>query len=382
MKSQKLTLLVLGFFLSLGGVSLSGIDDDLIADGEEQELSLRGVAAPAGYLVLENADLNSKVLKRVDKPGVVMVKMRKRKGNAIFYVSDWSWLRTNEGKRANYIYIIPQGASELEAADPEAYWSVFYEQLKCDNVMRNCSTAYDFFAKQVAAKDPFVLRFIDKKFRSGEPDPQARGCMATLVCQSAAFKHDTFLAKQLIALLREHQQYRPNAMDNDYGTDTRWDFVGYPGSLNHTWVCFLIRNAPKYEDVLVETMLDPKADIMLQWLCIHALARHKLLDRYENKFKASFFRQMFTHLRDDHRRWNGEWSTRILTILRRAAGPHIKQRLLERGMDEQEQEILRMLDEGILLPKNQAVYCLIGNLQSQFFGPDETGFEYELDLFR
>ncbi len=80
---------------------------------------------------------------------------------------------------------------------------------------------------------------------------------------------------------------------------------------------------------------------MIKWVAMHALARHKLLPRYYGKFKADFFRQRFTELRGDHRRWNLLWATRILLILEPIAKPHVMQRLSEVRLDDQERTVLK-----------------------------------------
>jgi hypothetical protein len=368
--------------------------------GTGEYLPLTAMIAPAGYVVLDAPDIDSKVLRRVDKPTIVMVKISLKLRGRTFYVSDWGFHRMAEGKSPNWVYITPTGAHEMEAANPMAYWEHFYQEMRNDGILRNCGAAYEFFLSKVQNGDPYALRFLEEKVRKPDTDVQARGCVAALLCSSRAFTHDESFARHLIALLQDHQEHRPNARDDvDLSVDEQpdealadkakrelYDFIGYPGEINHDWIEFLIRNAPKYEKLLAETMFDSKKDLMLRWISAHALARHKLIAHYYPKFDQSFFRQMFIHLRADHRRWNLLWATRTLLILETVAQPHISQRLSENGLDDQERDVLRMINSGVRKAANiRRFHDKYGDLACDIFYPDEPRtdqFNYELEMFR
>lgn len=298
-----------------------------------------------------------------------------------------------EGKKPNWIYAFPNGSAELEESDPDAFWESFYEQLRHDDTSRNCQAAYRFFESRTAKGDNNVVRFLAKKLQNKEADTQARASTAALLCDAKGFEHNKFFAEHIISLLNDFQENRPNWTNKELQVEKehartksdRYDFIGYPGNLNHIWIRFLVRNAPKYEGTLVKKMLDSKTDIMVRWVCIHALERHKLLVRHHGKCNKLFIRSFFPHLRNDDRRWNLLWATRSLIILDAVSRPHIAQRLNDAHLDDQEREVLRMIHSRFSKPKDVArFHSEYGDLACDIFQVegDENAFQYELDIFQ
>jgi hypothetical protein len=365
--------------------------------GTADVLKLTALVAPNGYVLLAAPDMAAKVLTRVDKPTVVMVKVEMKLRSETFYVSDWGYLRIHEGKTPNWIYLLPGPKKAPSAGNPTVYWEDLYSQMRSDYTMRNCDAAFHFFAAKLQGGDESLLQFLERKVYN-ETDPQARACVAALLCLCKAFRHDTTFAKHLVWLLQDYQQNRHKAAYSPYQAqsakdknriyDNHWDFIGDPALLNHIWIRFLVRNAPKYENILAAAVFDPSNDLMVKWVAIHALARHKLLESYYGRFDAKFFRTMFDNLRDDSRKWNLLWATRVLVILEPVARPQILQRLREPKLDDQEKDVLTMFGSGILKSRNlQRFQVRYGDLRSNIYNPewisvDQFDFNYELEMFR
>ena len=347
-----------------------------------------GLNAPNGHIVLETPDLNGKVLRRVDEPGIVMVKAELVIGENHYYISDWSWLRVLEGKKPNWIFI--KGGKPRIGGQGDAFWQGYYASLTNDQTSWNCYEAYAFLEKNV--ENQGLVDFLVAKLAT-ETDIQAKSCVVALLCRSTKFAHDRAFAETAVSMIESYQRYRVSG----YGGGERdkreerdpgrqWAFVSSNGAaLNRVWSSFIVRNAPKYETVIAKALFDEETDLFTRWICVHALARHNLIRTYHSKFKPAFFRTLFEGLRSDEREWNAQFATRMLVILDEVSRPYIVQRMNAARLDDQEQMVLGLLERGILKPENREAFegeC--GDLATDVFEPLNEGdtFEYELPVFR
>lgn len=354
-----------------------------------EEMFITGLNAPNGHLVLDAPDTKAKVLSRVEKPAIVMVKVKMIRNGKLYYMSDWSWLRAQEGKKPNWISINPvKGQNPNEGKS--TYWEGYYESLRHDGTKWNCSTAYDLFEKSVDR--PEVLEFLTTKLAT-ETDIQPKSCVVALLCKNARFSHNADFAATVINMIAAYQKWRVSgylgqekAVRQRRDPDRIWHFVSSSGGgLNRLWNSFLVRNAVKYEKLISDTMLDDNADLYLRWVCVHALARHNLIVNYHQKFNPAFFRLLFDNLKNDGRQWNAQFATRILIILAPISAPHITQRLNAIHLDDQEKVVLDLLSRGIMKRENRGLFARVcGGLETDAFEPLRTGdqFEYDLPIFR
>lgn len=351
-----------------------------------EEMPLTELDAPSGHKIYSEPSLNSQVLNRVDDAQKVTVKFRMIVGGTTYYISDWSWKRAADGKRPNWIVINQAPAGQ---AGGNQRWEAHYQSLRHDDTQWNCEKAFAQLEKSL--KDPALTEFLVGKL-AVERAIQPRSCVLALLCMSPHFKHDKEFAETLVTMLAKYQQSRWSGGFGDRmnaANAREWVFISYTGrGLNRIWVRFLVRNAPKYESILGRVAFDEKADFYLRWMSIHALANAKLIRKYHARCDAAFFRQVFVNLRDDKREWNTLWATRVILILWEVSAPHVKQRLAEARLDDQEEDVLKMLVASGGMPKGKALTDFMenyGDLDCDLFSEADNPsdkFVYELELFR
>ncbi|MEO5915425.1 MAG: hypothetical protein ABIS50_14420 [Luteolibacter sp.] len=350
-----------------------------------KEMPLTELDAPNGYVVLKEPAADAQEARRVDKAAKVKVKFYMDRGNRRFYMTEWNWNNAGKGGKFNWVMLNP--VAEAPAKPEAGKLDALYNDLRHDQTQWNCENAYGEFGKIV--NQPEVVEFLVAKLAT-EKDAQAKSCVVALLCTSSQYKHDATFARTVLDLLIEYQAKRSNGFHDKAGVpepERLWLFVSSSGaSLNCVWIRFLVRNTPKYEELLSPVMLDPKADFYLRWVCIHAMARHKLMEKYYPKLDPDFYRMLFENLRNDGHGWNAQFATRILVILKPVSTPYIIQRLNEPRLDDQEKDILNLINKDILLPANRGKFEFkYGNLNSSIFGTTadtNDKFDCELSMFK
>lgn len=350
-----------------------------------KELPLTKLEAPDGYRVLKSPATDAQVARRVDTAATLKVRFYVERENQRFYLTEWNWNNAGKNGKFNWVLLNPAAAPPPK---PEAgNLDRLYKDFLHDQTQWNCENAYGQFEKTLNQQE--VVDFLASKLAT-EKDLQAKSCTVALLCKSSKFKHDAAFARILLDLLADYQANRTTGYyggKEDRDPDRHWLFVSSSGaSLNCIWIRFLVRNAPKYEEMLVPVLLDPKADFYLRWVCIHALARHKLIAKYHEKLDPAFYRLVFENLRDDQREWNAQFATRILVILKPASVPFIVQRLNEPRLEDQERDILNLINKDVLLAANREKFeSEYGGLDSSIFhtvdDPNDK-FECELSMFK
>lgn len=348
-----------------------------------KELPLTDLEAPDGYVVLKTPATDAQVARRVDTPATLKVKFYIERENRRFYMTEWNWKNAGKGGGFNWALLNPAAAppAKPESSDLEK----LYKDLGHDQTQWNCGNAYGEFEKIL--KQPGVVDFLVAKAAT-EKELQPKSCVLALLCVSPQYKHDSAFAATVLQMLTDYQLWRNRPRSGEAGDEDagrRWLFVS-SATLNQIGIRFLVRNAPKYEELLVPVMLDPKADFYLRWVCVHALARHKLIEKYYPKFDPPFYRMLFENLRSDEHSWNAQFATRILVILNPESAPFITQRLNEPRLEDQEKEILNLINKGILKKENRARFEKeYGDLDSDIFGTIDdpnNKFDCELTMFR